>query len=258
MKMSGVFISVILLLMFVNYASAETRWINDITINEYNVSWNYTEIFSGMDSVTYRIGLDSGTGNNDSFINAWEILKADGEARKKFRNSIEKEPDVKIDNSTAGVEIIDVSSSLSQGLIGKTHSTDEIRNEYGVSYRLTKSIYNASSIWFLGEPGSPVAVIIPRGIDVINVSGMDNRTLSPSMLQGYFSNFSGKGEMMINFTKNTSFHIESPVTNITVTASAANNSTMPATEALRNKWEWIIAGIGIILIILIYIFKIRS
>ncbi len=259
MKRSGIFFLSILILMFVDNVSAGTQWINNITVNEYNISWNYTEIFTGMDSIAYRIGLDSGIGNNDSFINSWEILKADGEARKKFRSSIEKEPDVKIDNNTSAVEIKDVSSSLSQGLIGKTHSTDEIRNEYGVSYRLTKSIYNASSIWFLGQPKSPVTIIMPRGLDISNISGMDNQTIKDDIIQGSFSNSSsGKGEITINFAKNASFHIASPGANITETISAPDNKTEHAYEILGSIWKWIIAGIGIIFIILIYVLKIHS
>lgn len=259
MNKSGIFLSIILLSMSVDNVSSETQWINNISINEYNISWNYIEIFTGMDSIAYRIGLDSGIGNNDSFINAWEVLKADREARSKFRASIEKEPDVRIDNQTSGIRIKDVGSNLTQGLIGKTHSSSEVKNEYTVIYILLESFYNASSIWFLGEPGSRVTIIIPQGVDIINVSGINNSTTVSGVIQGYFSNSStGKGEITVNFTKNASYYSEPPAVNITETISEPENETENIAEIPGNIWEWIIAGTGIIVIILIYVLKIRS
>lgn len=263
MKISGIFISLILLFSVTDIVAAETGWVNNITVNEYNLTWSYIETFNGMDSIAYRINLDSKIGNNDSFINAWEVLKADKDSRKKFRDSIENEPDVRINNETSGIELIDVDSSLSQDIIGKTHIADKIENRYKVTYRLKESIYNDSSIWFLGQPESPISIILPQGIDVIGISGMDNETENINSITGYFSNLSrDRAEITINIRKNASYNFTSPETNITeVVQNNENNNeniTKPASELSEKIREWSIIGIGIVFIVLIYVFKVRK
>jgi len=260
MKITGIFISLILLFSVTDIVAAETGWANNITVNEYNLTWSYTETFSGMDSIAYRINLDSKIGNNDSFINAWEVLKADKDSRKKFRNSIENEPDVRINNET--IELIDVDSSLSQDIIGKTHIADKIENRYKVTYRLKESIYNDSSIWFLGQPESPISINLPEGIDIIGISGMDNETENINSITGNFSNLSrDRAEITINIRKNSSYNFTSPETNITeVVQDNENNNkniTKPASELSEKIREWSIIGIGIVFIVLIYVFKVR-
>jgi len=258
MKISGIFISLILVFSATEVA-AETGWVNNITVNEYNITWNYTETFKGMDSIAYRINLDSKIGNNDSFINAWELLKADKDSRQKFKNSIENEPDVKINNETSGIELIDVDSSLSQAIIGKTHIGDTIENRYKVTYRLKESIYNDSSIWFLGQPESPISIILPEGIDVIDISGIDNETKNvDSNISGYFSNLSrDRAEITINIRKNVTYNTF-PEANITEVVQNNENITKPATEVSTKIRKWSIIGVGIVFIILIYIFKVRK
>jgi hypothetical protein len=264
MKKSEIFLSLILLFTVTDSVAAENRWVNNITINEYNITWGYTETFMGMDSIAYRINLDSHIGNNDSFINAWELLKADKDSRKKFKDSIENEPDVRINNETSGIELIDVDSSLSQAIIGKTHISEIIENRYRVTYRLKESIFNDSSIWFLGEPGSPITIILPQGIDVIGISGMDNETKnidSNTEVSGYFSNSSnGSAQITINISKNASYNPISPETNMTDVAPAQNNEniTKPASQVSKKIREWSIIGIGIVFIVLIYVFKVRK
>jgi hypothetical protein len=264
MKISGIFISLILLFSVTDLVAAENRWVNNITVNEYNITWGYTETFAGMDSTAYRINLDSKIGNNDSFINAWELLKADKDSRKKFRNSIENELDVRINNETSGIEMIDVDSTLSQAIIGKTHVSDTIENRYTVTYRLKESIYNDSSIWFMGEPESPITIILPQGIDVIGISGMDNETKnidSNTEVSGYFSNSSNESaQITVNIIKNASYNLTSPETNITEVMPAQNNEniTEPASRVSEIIREWSIIGIGIVFIVLIYVFKVRK
>lgn len=262
MKISRLFLTLYFLFALTGHAAAEAQWINNITINEYNISWNYTEIFTGMDSIAYRISLDSELGNNDSFINTWELLKADKETRKEFKTSIQNEPDIKINNLSSWVEMTDVYSALSQEIIGKVHSTDKIENIFSVSYRLDESIYNASSIWFLGEPKSPIMINFPPGIDVMIISGMDNQTIiidRQTDIQGYFSNSSsGKGEILINFRKNASFVVHYPRINITQTPSNVTNVTKTSYGLPGKMIKWIIIGVGIIFVILIYVFKVRK
>lgn len=257
------FLSLILLITLTGSAAAETQWINNITVSEYNITWGYTETFTGMDSVGYKISIDTGLGNNDSFVNAWELLKADKEARKTFKSSIENELDIRINNETSGIELIDVDSSLSQSIIGKTHVPDTIENRFNVSYRLKESIFNSSSVWFLGEPKSPVTIILPAGIDVVDISGMDNMTKnidSHTEVTGFFSRISmERGEITINITKNESYPVNYSEINITENTTEKNeNITKPAYGISQKIREWSIIGIGIIFIVLIYVFKVRK
>ena len=262
MKISGIIISLILLFSVSDPVAA--GWVNNITINEYNITWAYTETFMGMDSIAYRINLDSKIGNNDSFINAWELLNADKDSRKKFKDSIENEPDVKINNETSGIEMIDVDSSLSQAIIGKTHIVDAIENRYKVTYRLKESIYNDSSIWFLGQPESPITIILPQGIDVIGISGMDNETKNIDLntqVSGYFSNSPNESaHITVNISKNTSYNPISPETNMTDVAPVQNNEniTEPVSQISEKIRKWSIIGVGIVFVVLIYVFKVRK
>ncbi len=262
MKISGIFL--FLILLFSVTVTAEAGWVNNITVNEYNITWAYTETFTGMDSIAYRINLDSKIGNNDSFINAWELLKADKDSRKKFKDSIENEPDVRINNETSGIELIDVNSSLSQAIIGKTHIADTIENRYRVTYRLKESIYNDSSIWFLGQPESPISIILPQGIDVIGISGMDNETRNTDLntqVWGFFSNSSNESaQITVYISKNASYNLTSPETNITEVVPEQNNenTTEPASRVSEKIRKWSIIGVGIVFIVLIYVFKVRK
>ena len=274
MKISQLFLSIFLLFALADVAAAEIQWINNITVNEYNVTWGYTEIYTGIDSIGYKISIDTGIGNNDSFVNAWEVLKADKEERKRFKSAIENELDIRVNNETSGIEMVDVDSSLSQAILGNTHIPDTIENRYNVNYRLKESIYNASSIWFLGEPKSPVTIILPRGIDVAGISGIDNETKIVDLhteITGFFSNSSDKrGEITINITKNESYNVTVPESNIHESNVPENNITeMPSTGINENVTEpaseisnkirnWSIFGIGIVFIVIIYVFKVRK
>ncbi|MFZ3166683.1 MAG: hypothetical protein WA130_03640 [Candidatus Methanoperedens sp.] len=269
MKILQLFLSIFLLFALADVAAAEIQWINNITVSEFNITWGYTEIYTGIDSIGYKISIDTGIGNNDSFVNAWEVLKADKEERKRFKSAIENELDIRINNETSGIEMTDVDSSLSQAIIGNTHIPDTIENRYNVNYRLKESIYNASSIWFLGEPKSPVTIILPQGIDIAGISGMDNETKivdSHTEVTGFFSNLSDKrGEITINITKNESYNVTAPESNVTEmsniteipSAGTNENVTKPASEISNKMRNWSIIGIGIIFILIIYFFKVR-
>jgi len=245
----------------IDIATAQTQWINNITINEYNITWSYTQSFSGSDSINYKISIDSGLGNNDSFVNLWELLKADKEIRNTLKSSIEKEPDIRINNETSGIELIDIDSSLSQATLGRINNTDTIINRFNVTYRLNESIFNASSIWFLGEPDSPVTLVLPAGIDVKEVSGMNNSSINTGSHQeitGFFKRISqDRGELTLHLEKNASFFAEKPVITVNITSLEKNENASQPFSASNNGKKNII-GIGIILILLIYVFKVRK
>ncbi len=261
----GVFglIIALLLLFGTGIAAGETRWENNIAVSEHNIVWGYTEIFTGTDSMVYRIRIDSDLGNNDSFVNAWELLNADKDIRKKFRESLDKEPDLKINNETTGIEVTDIDSSLSQDILGKTHSVDMIRNMYNVTYRLKENISDSSTIWFLGGSGSPVTITFPRDIDIINISGMDNESLNvdKSQITGNFSRKSvERGEITVSISRNKSYNMNYSMINVIETAVPQQNASInqSSAEVSGKIRDWSIIGIGIILIIIIYVFKIKN
>jgi len=263
MKILRLFLSIFLIFTLTDLAASQTQWINNITINEYNITWSYTEGFSGFDSIGYKISIDSGFGNNDSFISAWELLKADKEIRKSLKSSIEHEFDIRINNETSGIELIDIDSTLSQATIGKINNTDTIINRFNVTYRLKESIFNASSIWFLGEPDSPVTLVLPAGIDVKEVTGMNNfsiNTDSYSEITGFFKEMSqGRGEITLYLEKNASFVAEKPGIMANDTSFGKDENISKPLSGISSKIrKWSIIGIGIIVIILIYFLKVRK
>ena len=207
--------ALVIIALSANIAVAEFQWTNNITVEEYGMVWSYNESFTDIDSILYRIGIDENIGNNDSFISAWEVLLADKEVRKNLKSAIDSEPDVRIDNSSKGIDVIEVDAVLSPEMIGKTMMVDTIVNRYNVTYSFKNSIMDATSIWFMGEPGSPVTIIIPQGIDVINVSGMNNVTkkiTDHTELTGKIAEKQkGRGEITINFMKNVSSNVIQPI-----------------------------------------------
>lgn len=251
----GIFAALVLMLLTVGAGTAESQWVNNITVGEHNMTWDYTESFSGNDAIMFRAYIDGEFGNNDSFVNAWELLKADKEIRKKFQSSIDKEFDVRINNESAGIQVVDIDSTLSPGIIGNIHSADAVVNRYNVSYRWNDGIFNASSIWFLGQSNSPVTIFLPPGMDVVNTSGINNltkKTNTRTELAGFFSQVSGdRGEITIKFIKNTTSHAE-PTVN--VTNAAVTQPVKKVASTIRNIG---ILAAGFVIILLIYVFKVR-
>ena len=252
-----------LIAITVGAVDAADIWTNNITVNKYNMTWGYTETFTGNDSILYRFYIDKELGNNDSFINAWEVLKADKEMRKKLQSLIDMEHDVKINNDSVGVEVIDIDSTLSPELLGKTHNADGVVNRYDVTYRFKDSILNASSIWFLGQANTSVTIFLPEGVDVTDISGMSNvskNITDHTEISGFFKGISfERGEITLSLEKNTS--VKLPEINITSTAGTDNltegNVSKPLVETISRIRDASILAVGAIIIILVYIFKVK-
>ena len=260
--MRFIFVLVCIIMMADTALGAEL-WVNNITVGEYNMTWNYTETFSGMNALAYRVNLDKNIGDNNSFINAWEVLEADKEMRKDLRSSIEKEQDVRINNETSGVELIDIDSTMSPELIGKTHSVDTVVNRYNISYGFKESIFNASSIWFLGQANSPVTIIMPAGVDVINISGLNNvsrKTANNTEISGSFNAISAeRGEITLRLSRNESAIVMNMNATSTETPYNATetNVTKPMINTLSRVRDAGILLAGVVIILLIYLFKMR-
>ncbi len=236
-------------------------WVNNISVNEYGMTWSYNETFTGMDSIAFRMNIDTGFGDNDSFVNAWEVLRADKELRKEFRSQIDKEPDVRINNETYRVEVVDVDAAMSPDLIGKTHLFDPVVNKYSTTYMWRDSIFNANSIWFLGQANSFVTIVMPQGVDVVNISGMDNGTMGVTDHAEISGSFRGitkdRGEITLALAKNSSYvRPEVNVSSVNLPVQT-NNSAKPMFEMLGWIRNASIVLIGIILILLIYVLKVK-
>jgi len=198
--------------------------VNNIRVNEYDMIWSYNETYTGADSIAFRIDIDTGLGDNNSFVNAWEVLLADKELRKEFRNSIEKEQDVRINNETSRVYLVDVDAALSPDIIGKTHLYDTIVNRYITTYRFDNSILNAE-------------------------------------ISGFFKEISkDRGEITLTLSRNASF-IKKEI-NGSNASNVASTAPEDETNPLFEMLSWIrnvtIVVAGLVIISLIYIFKIRK
>ncbi len=259
------FFALVAIVMSAGAGSAEHLWVNNITVNEYNMTWSYTETFTGADSIAYRVSIDSGLGNNDSFVSAWELLNADREMRKFLKSSIDRELDVRINNGTSGVDVLDVDSTLSPDAIGNTHSIDTIVNRYNVTYRFKESILNASSIWFLGQANSSVTIVMMPGVDVINSSGMNNISKSfsnHSEITGFFKGMTmDRGEITLYLARNTSYKVpEINVSNVTSPSPTENlteNFTKSTKEVASKARNATIIIAAFVIIALIYVFKVK-
>jgi ABC-type Na+ efflux pump permease subunit len=165
--------------------------------------------------------------------------------------------------------VLDVDSMLSPQTIGKTHSSDAIVNRYNVSYRFKDSIINASSIWFLGQADNPVTITMPPGIDVVNISGMNNVTennTDHAEISGFFKGITKeRGEITLYLSRNTSYSIArmnaSNVTSSALEENATENTTVNVTKPVKEIASKIrdasIAIAGIVIIILIFVFKVK-
>lgn len=259
--------AIFLLMMTIGGVDGSAGWVNNITVNEYGMSWNYNETFSGTDSIIFRTNIDKGFGDNNSFVNVWEVTLAEKELRKEFQTSIEKELDVRINNETQGIYLVDVDAVLSPEIIGKTHIFDMIVNKYTTTYRFDKSILDAGSIWFMGQSNTPVTIVMPQGVDVTNISGIDNVTINitdNTEVSGYFKEITkDRGEITLDISRNASF-IKKEI-NATNDTNATNVNLSSQDEGKKSMFEtlsWIrdasIVAVGLVIILLIYVFKIRK
>jgi hypothetical protein len=168
-------------------ASAEYNWSNQITIHVDGMEWQYTEELSDMDSYVFKYDIDNRQGNKDHFVSTWELMKADKRMRERFRDSIEGEMDVRIDNSSLGIEVLDIDASLSNNALGPVKSMTELTNIYRVTYSFPGGLLeNGSTIWFLGERGSLLSVSFPEGTQIISTKCIDNVSIGTSYVSGRF------------------------------------------------------------------------
>jgi len=190
-------------------ASAGFSWENNITVWENGMVWEYTEEYTGANAILFKEYIDTDPGNNDGFISAWELLKFDSIIRKTFYDSIINNMDVKINNSSSAVHLVDVDSSLCDEALGKVSKSAGITNVYRVSYTFDDPVLKlGNSIWFLGEPETPVTITLPAGVDVTSTNGIENTTTTVQNGSATISGtFDFVGEITIGYAENMTWAV---------------------------------------------------
>ena len=230
----GSFLSLIFLLfsLFVVPAYAAYDWNNDITIEKDSMTWNYTESYSGDRSVIFKKYVDMEFGNDDGFVSAWELLKADVSMSKYFKQSIEDNMDVKIDKSSKNVILLDVETDMSSELIGLSDEESDIVNKYEVFYDFKVPLdKSGSEMWFQGEPETDVAISLPVGMELMSVDGVDNESVKESskgtVIKGKFG---FTGEVVIEY----SIEEEKPAIKENTTTNVTANTTKASSESTKK------------------------
>ncbi len=179
---------------------------NNITLERNGMNWEYKEQVTNNEAIFFREFIDLQKGNNDNFVNAWEILKAEMSLRDKLKISIEKKPDVKLNGTSETVKAKDFNFWIQKEALGKTGKNSSITNYASVSYSFEKEFCHGTDIWFMGTPESNVTITLPVGFDATRTEGMDNKSMefenNRSVLKG---NFSSEKNITIWLSENKSF-----------------------------------------------------
>jgi len=235
---AGIFGIIIFAALVTGSASAEYNWSNQITIYSNGMEWQYTEELSDMDSYVFKYDIDNKQGDKDHFVSTWELMKADKRMRERFRDAIEREMDVKIDNSSLGIGVLDIDASLSKNALGKVESMTELTNTYRVTYSFPGGMpENGSTIWFLGEPGSLLSVNFPEGTQIISTKGIDNVSIRTSYLSGRFGAINGCINATDNegTTDNVSVTVEGMTDNVSVTVEGMTDNVSATDEGMTDN-----------------------
>jgi hypothetical protein len=249
-RIAGLFGITIFAALVTGSASAEYNWSNQITIHPDGMEWQYTEKLSDLDSYAFKYDIDNKQGNKDDFVSTWELMKADKRMRERFRDAIESEMDVRIDNSSLGIEVLDIDASISKNALGPVKSMTELTNTYRVTYSFPGGLLeNGSTIWFLGEPGSLLSVNFPEGTQIISTKGIDNVSIGTSDLSGRFGaiNESITATESEGATDNVSVTVEGATDNVSVTVEGMTDNVSATDEGADAKGAEITYIIDIVL-----------
>lgn len=233
MKIGSFLASIVLLSVLVVPASASYDWDNNITLKEDGMTWGYSETYSGNRSVIFKKYVDMEFGNDDGFVSAWELLKADVSMTKAFRKSIEDNMDVKIDNSSKNVILRDVEADMSSELLGTADEESDIVSEYEVFYDFKIPLDESGSmLWFQGEPGTDITISLPEGMEVISIDGIDNESVEEAskgtMIEGKLG---FAGEVVIEYSIPEE---ETAVEEVNSTVNATANATKESSDSAKK------------------------
>lgn len=182
---------------------------NNITLERNGMTWDYDEKTTDNDAVFLRSVIDGETGDNNGFVNAWEILKMEILLSDRMKKAIEEEPDVKLNAASDTVELKDVEFWVSKEALGRTNKSLSITNLASVSYSFKEEVGPGTAIWLMGTPDSSVTINLPPGLDAERTEGLDNKSLgfenNCTVLKG---NFSPEKNITLWLSKNESFKAE--------------------------------------------------
>lgn len=217
-------------LLAVAPVGASYSWENNITVGMDGMTWEYTEEYSGLQCVFFRSAIDSELGNGDGFLAAWEILKMDTASRKNLHGSVSRKMDVVINDSSSRISLSGVECVISKELLGPVSKQEQVRNIYRVRYNFRVPLSDQGDrIWFQGEPGTPVLISMPEGIDILAVEGIDNAIIyqqdSVQKVKGIFD-FTGEGVLVFRENR-TAVQTETSV--VVTELKAAQTRSYPST-----------------------------
>ncbi len=230
---------------------------NKITLENGGMSWDYEECITDREAIFFRELIDRETGNNDSFVNAWEIRNMELELRGRLEKSIEKKPDVKLEGSSETVKVRDVEFWLSDEALGTVSKSSPLTNTASVTYNFEEEgveeeeegeasteigneigneigteagnetgneTSTQTRIWFLGTPDSEVTIFLPPGYDVNGTEGLEDKNEefedSRVILKG---SFGPEGEITLWFSENKSYE------------TAALSEVLTGDEVMENE-----------------------
>ena len=217
-------------------AFAGFNWENNITVDTHGMEWRYTEQYTEDNFVFYKGYIDSGAGNDDGYVSAWELFKIDSITREAFYESIISDMDVKINDSSNSVHLQEIDSSLSEDTLGRVYKRGEATNYYKVTYSFDKSLAElGTSIWFLVEPETNMTITFPAGIDVTSTEGIENTTTlvhnSTTTLVGIVG---FEGEVTIGYIENVTFKTSAMESMDNVTSKPFEAEKTPAPKESYN------------------------
>lgn len=164
---------------------------NNITLEVDGMTWEYQEQVTGNEAILFRNFIDLQAGNNDNFVNAWEILKAETILRHQTKKAVKTKPDVRLNGTSEPVKVTDVDVWLSKEALGKVEKKSSITNSALLSYTFEKEIDQGTSVWLMGTPNSSVTITLPEGFEVKSTDGLDNKSQdfrsNRTVLKGNFS-----------------------------------------------------------------------
>ena len=188
-------------------AYADFNWENNITVDTHGMEWGYTEQYTEDNFLFYKGYIDSGAGNDDGYVSAWELLKIDSITRESFYDTIMDEMDVNINGSSTAVHLQEIEASISENALGGVYKSGEATNYYKVLYSFDEPLAELGThIWFLIEPETNVTIKLPTGFDVTSTEGIENTTTlvhnSTTTLVGIVG---FEGEITVGYTENVTF-----------------------------------------------------
>lgn len=209
MKSKNFFLAGLIILLLSGTGAAAFTYSNTITLKPDGAVWEYEEHATEKEASFARQLIDQKVGNNDKFVNAWEILNMEQRFRQKLQESIKKTPDLKLNNSSDAVRPLDIEYRISEDALGNVRKGDPVKSNARVAYSFEEgTLRPGTDVWFKGTPESKVKIILPPGLDVNRTKGLETESSGfenkNAVLKGSF----GKdGEIRLWLSGNESYVI---------------------------------------------------